>query len=144
MKYCSNCGKEINENAVICLNCGAAIKNENVVEVKKTSNGTGNASMILGIISIIAVAIALFLGIAVRAYLTGTIEGRIERYSSEFEATRLGLHMLLLTLPVVLSAIGLPLGIANKNKAASKTAGIVLNAITLVICVIIFAMIQSI
>lgn len=143
MKYCSNCGKEINENAAICLNCGAAVKKDFNVEAKP-SNGTGKASMVLGIISIIAAAIALFLGIAVRAYLTGTIEGRIERYSSEFEATRLGLHILLLTLPAVLSVIGLPLGIANKNKAASKTAGIVLNAITLIICVIIFAMIQSI
>lgn len=25
MKYCSNCGKEIDEKAVICLNCGASV-----------------------------------------------------------------------------------------------------------------------
>ena len=27
MKYCSNCGAEVNENAVVCLSCGASIKN---------------------------------------------------------------------------------------------------------------------
>ncbi len=26
MKFCSNCGKEINENASICLNCGYYLK----------------------------------------------------------------------------------------------------------------------
>jgi len=24
--YCVNCGKEVNDNAVVCTNCGAAIK----------------------------------------------------------------------------------------------------------------------
>ena len=27
MKYCSHCGKEVLENAVVCLNCGCAIEN---------------------------------------------------------------------------------------------------------------------
>lgn len=26
MKYCSHCGKEVNESAVICMNCGCAVK----------------------------------------------------------------------------------------------------------------------
>ena len=26
MKYCSNCGAELNENAVICVKCGAAVQ----------------------------------------------------------------------------------------------------------------------
>ena len=25
MKFCTNCGKEVNENAVICVNCGCAL-----------------------------------------------------------------------------------------------------------------------
>lgn len=24
--FCRNCGKEVNDNAVVCLNCGAAVK----------------------------------------------------------------------------------------------------------------------
>ena len=29
MKYCRECGKEINENAVVCVHCGCAIENKN-------------------------------------------------------------------------------------------------------------------
>lgn len=28
--FCSNCGKEVNDNAVVCLSCGAAVKNVQV------------------------------------------------------------------------------------------------------------------
>ena len=28
MKYCSNCGAEVNENAAICLRCGYALKKQ--------------------------------------------------------------------------------------------------------------------
>lgn len=27
-KFCSNCGKEVNENAVICVNCGCSLENK--------------------------------------------------------------------------------------------------------------------
>ena len=33
MKYCRECGKEINENAVICIHCGCQVK-----EVKNADN----------------------------------------------------------------------------------------------------------
>lgn len=26
MKYCANCGAELNENAVVCVKCGAAVQ----------------------------------------------------------------------------------------------------------------------
>ena len=28
MKYCSNCGKKVNENQDVCLNCGIALKKQ--------------------------------------------------------------------------------------------------------------------
>lgn len=34
MKYCSNCGSNVNENAVVCVSCGAAIANTQL-----TANG---------------------------------------------------------------------------------------------------------
>ena len=34
MKYCRECGKEINENAVICIHCGCQVK-----EVKNVNTG---------------------------------------------------------------------------------------------------------
>lgn len=35
-KYCTNCGKEINENQDVCLNCG--------VNIKRQSNNTNNGA----------------------------------------------------------------------------------------------------
>lgn len=34
MKYCNNCGKEVDDNAVICPSCGCAVASKNV-EVDK-------------------------------------------------------------------------------------------------------------
>lgn len=35
MKYCSNCGSELNENQDVCLNCGSYVK-------KTSTNDTGS------------------------------------------------------------------------------------------------------
>ncbi len=47
-KFCSNCGKEINENAVICVHCGVQVNNleENKIEDKKAKN-----SFVFGILA---------------------------------------------------------------------------------------------
>lgn len=39
MRFCSNCGKEVNENADVCLGCGKAL-NSNIAE-KDTGIGGG-------------------------------------------------------------------------------------------------------
>ena len=38
MAFCSNCGKEINANAAVCLNCGAAVNNQNSQGIKDTGS----------------------------------------------------------------------------------------------------------
>lgn len=145
MKYCSNCGAEINENAVVCVKCGAAVQNANNSLQKSNSNSTGFAksSMILGIVAIIFGAISLVLALCVNYYLTGTFEGRLERYATDFATTKIGLYILLIPVPAILSIIGFLLGLFNKNKSNSKTVGIVSNAITIVICIIEIIMISG-
>lgn len=32
MKYCSNCGNELNPNSEVCLNCGVKVKNTSNIE----------------------------------------------------------------------------------------------------------------
>lgn len=53
-KYCSNCGSEVNENAIVCVNCGCAIKNE---EKDDNNNSATTKSpkvgLILGILGIV-------------------------------------------------------------------------------------------
>ncbi len=40
MSYCSKCGKEVHEDAEICVHCGCRIKNEPIL----TSNDGKNAA----------------------------------------------------------------------------------------------------
>lgn len=49
--YCSVCGKEISEEAVICTGCGCMVKNVNMKEV--TPENKKQVALILGIIGIV-------------------------------------------------------------------------------------------
>lgn len=52
-KFCINCGKELNENQDVCLNCGVYVKQEiKTSEDKVEKNAT--IGFILGLISIVA------------------------------------------------------------------------------------------
>ncbi len=37
--FCKHCGKEVNENAVICVHCGCALKNDNIVQSSSDKKG---------------------------------------------------------------------------------------------------------
>lgn len=70
MKYCENCGAEINENAIICLKCGCAAEPAKI-QVKNTAYNSVSSSAIDtqldttvvdsdGIIVLLAILIPLF------------------------------------------------------------------------------------
>ena len=143
MKYCSNCGAEVNENAAVCVKCGFALKSNEVSSTGNVQQQSSNASMILGILAVVFGAIAFLLVIAVQSYLTTTYDGRIQRLATNFESTRLGLMILFLPVPGILAIIGFILGLTNKVKGGAKTAGIVLNAIALVLCILMILIIQG-
>lgn len=50
-KYCSNCGNEIDENAVICVKCGCAVTKAE--STAPTNTATPKAATILGILGIV-------------------------------------------------------------------------------------------
>ena len=52
--YCKNCGKEVNDNAVVCIHCGAAIAKEKGYDC---SNLTGESKTGMGVL------LGIFLGI---------------------------------------------------------------------------------
>ena len=65
--YCSNCGQKVDDNAVVCVNCGCAIN-----KPANTKKEHGESKALLGVIA------ALFLGligllIGVLAYPDNTI-----------------------------------------------------------------------
>ena len=47
-KYCSNCGKEVKEEQVVCLNCGVALPNNHKIN-NNSSNRSKVAAGLLGI-----------------------------------------------------------------------------------------------
>ena len=61
MKYCSNCGAEINEGAVVCVKCGSAVQTTNApVAPRKTNKGLAKfiflSIITLGIYSLVVMS----------------------------------------------------------------------------------------
>ena len=53
--YCKNCGKEVNDNAVVCIHCGSAIDNKPTTKLSGESK-TGIGALLgifLGLIGLI-------------------------------------------------------------------------------------------
>lgn len=48
MKYCTNCGNELKDEAVICPKCGTQVG-----EIKKAENEDSKAPKVLGILSVV-------------------------------------------------------------------------------------------
>ena len=49
MKYCQNCGAEINENAVICVHCGCAVQTVNNVQAEEIDNSISAGLIVLSV-----------------------------------------------------------------------------------------------
>lgn len=49
--YCKTCGKEINDDAVVCPACGCAVKTEETKKPAKKLNVLGLIGFILGLVS---------------------------------------------------------------------------------------------
>ena len=54
-KFCSNCGKELNEEQDVCLNCGKVVSRESVeqIEIVKKDNNHNGYKTTTGIIMIV-------------------------------------------------------------------------------------------
>lgn len=56
-RYCSHCGSEVNENAVVCINCGCAIPKGQVFVYEQNLTSKADkktsVSLILGIVGIV-------------------------------------------------------------------------------------------
>lgn len=77
--YCPHCGKEMSDDAVVCLGCGRALRTISVYQAR-TTNGKAIASMVLGLLWLWGVGsvIALALGYSSRRQIeqsSGTQEG---------------------------------------------------------------------
>ena len=58
-KYCSNCGKEINENEDKCINCGKSLS----LESNKPTNGLAIAGFVISLLSIVCCGFPSFISL---------------------------------------------------------------------------------
>lgn len=128
-KFCTNCGEKLNEKAIVCIKCGVATDNyvETKTKVKQPGKGLGIASMILGIVSTWYSFWTLFIFACI------LISGE---YFLIFE--KLALGIILLIIPMTLLIIGGTLGISSRNKIKNgiNLTGLILNFISLVLCLL--------
>lgn len=134
-KFCSHCGKEVNENAVVCVNCGCAIDGTLITKTKIPGKGLGIASMVIGII-------AVFYGMF--SMLISTVIISLDEFY--YFEEKIAFAIICNFLPIVLSIIGLSLGCSSifKTKTGMNITGIILNAITLLISIICITLIIAI
>ena len=126
-KFCTNCGNELNENAVFCVKCGVSTNNVVMPVIKPTQpgKGTGIASMILGIIACFESICSLFIFVCLLA--TGEYFLGIEKLAFGF---------IFLIFPITLLIIGGSLSLASRNKIKNgiNLTGLILNFVSLVLC----------
>ena len=106
---CNNCGKEIQNGTKFCTNCGTKVE-EKIVEpvVTETAKPASQGSSALGIASMVLGIVSIILSWI--------------------------LSIFILVFPIV----GLILGICAKGKKGFKITGIILNAISIAVCFIMF------
>jgi len=83
--YCTKCGKQLNDDALICVNCGVATRNFNLIpEVRnevgdKKLNGLGIAGFVIGLSSLFVLpmifcfAVILGVGYGYTILITSTL-----------------------------------------------------------------------
>lgn len=101
--YCTNCGKEIMENAVVCVSCGCMVENSKKKEISNENKG-GNISIVLGTCGIVLAWFLAILGHIVS--ITGIIVG-----SNEYKKTGKSAGLILSVIGEVCSVISSIIGI---------------------------------
>ena len=107
-RYCSNCGSEVDENAVVCINCGCSIKKENNNENSlETTRATPKTGLILGILGIVFAWLFALIGHVLS--IIGIIVG-IKEYKSTNNMTGLILSIIGEVCAIFSSILGAVIG----------------------------------
>lgn len=140
--YCSNCGKKLNDNADVCVNCGVLVNkeesktninivNNNSVNKEKKKSGLSIASLVVGIIAIYYSLSAYSVDID----LTG-----------EDPAYIFGYAIGIVLIQSILAIVSLILSLVDMSKNKSNgfnIAGLVLSIITFVLSGILFLLVLA-
>ena len=157
MNYCPKCGMELSEGTLFCPKCGNYI-GTNVVQTptnndlsntandypKKKTSGASKASLVLGILAIIFALISVVCALGLSSYYSQSINNIYSRYTTNISAMKMGAYIMFLPLPSILSIIGFFLGIGSSTKDGCKIAGLILNLLSIILCVIVGILIYNI
>ena len=125
--YCSNCGKKVDEKAVVCVGCGVPLKNNQNID--KPKRGKGIASMVLGILAVFYCLSALTV-----------IDNLDEHLYLKDSAFQSGFAFGAVLIQLVLAIVGICLSCAERrdNKNGFNTAGLWLTIIAIVVAALEF------
>lgn len=137
MNFCPNCGKELKENADICLNCGRLIEKKQEIiskpKIKVPRKGISIAGMILGIIAIVG---AVFEVISLNSIIE-YIELNNYYFDSEVTLTAYVFGYTLFSfIPSLIGFILSSFGFM-KHKSGFNITGLVLNSISLAVSILL-------
>lgn len=136
-KFCSNCGKPVDEKAVICVNCGVPltdITNLNQTGQQKYGKGKGIASLILGIVGFLYALLAFAAVSELEYELIATTTGYRFGYAIGF-----------ILIQSIFAIISLCLALVERKneKNGFNTAGFVLSILIFVCAALQFVLVMS-
>ena len=106
MRYCTHCGSEVSEHAVICLKCGCALNNtpaKSSFSVTSTTETKTSLSIVFGVVGIISAWLFALVGHV--SSIMGIVFG-IKEYKETEKTTGLVLSIIGEVCSVVSSIIG--------------------------------------
>lgn len=129
--YCPNCGKEVNEKAVVCVGCGVPLNNNyNNLQINdKPKKGKGIASMVLGIIAV------LYCLCAFAAF--DDLDYTLYPYSG---SEQFGFAIGFILIQTILATVGLCLAVSERKKIKNgfNTSGFWLSIVSFAMIAIQF------
>ncbi len=110
--FCKTCGKEVNDNAVICPHCGCALKNESVYVQAKNDVKKINVMCLVGfILSIVSIFISFYCIMAI-AGLVLSIVGVVQTNKTGERLKGLGIAgIIIATLSLIITLIVILIGL---------------------------------
>lgn len=119
--FCTNCGKRLDENAYVCVNCGVLVRNRSEIKVVKPKKNINTKA--LGVVSVVLGVISLIFSLMLYFYDISSVGMYTEVYERVFYALDYCLTAVMMsTVTLIFSLVG--------NKNTYSKVGFVLSLLS--------------